>query len=199
VEKLDVTNIIPEYNASQSGIGYDGLTRSELLSVIRQLQKEVTYLNERCNQYRVTISELEDALAKTSFIPAVEMPETVSQSSPSKNDEVSPTDHFNNVSQQPIQPRTLLSECPQCTKYAIQIQELMDDAKTKGVVASDELEFEFSMHFEDVRRYMVPIFEIYKGFGEVWFHGMLDIRTRKVTSVSTVRWIDSSQNDQDES
>lgn len=148
VEKFDVTNILPEYNVPVSGIGYDGLTSHELLGGIQQLQKEVTYLNERCN----------------------------------------------NFSQQPIQPRTVLSECSQCTKYAIQIQELMDDAGTEDVVTPNELEFEFSMHFEGVRRYMMPIFEINKGFGEVWFHGILDSRTGKVISVSTGRWSDNFQN-----
>jgi hypothetical protein len=51
------------------------------------------------------------------------------------------------------------------------------------------IEFEFSMPFEEARLYMESLFKQTDGRGNVWFHGMLNIRTGKVTCVSTGRTV----------
>jgi len=45
------------------------------------------------------------------------------------------------------------------------------------------IDFEFSLPFEEVRRYMELIFRENKGVGRLYFHGRLDVQTGKVTSV----------------
>jgi hypothetical protein len=51
------------------------------------------------------------------------------------------------------------------------------DTKT---VASNILEFEFSLPFEVVRSYMEQVFQLHKGFGKIFFHGSIDVSTCKV-------------------
>ncbi len=53
--------------------------------------------------------------------------------------------------------------------------------------------FEFFMPLEEVRRYMEPIFRETAGRGNAWFHGKLDIRTGRVTEVSTGRAVGGNQ------
>jgi hypothetical protein len=47
----------------------------------------------------------------------------------------------------------------------------------------DELEFEFSVPFEELRMRMADIFNQNKGFGAVLIHGIINVRTGKVTHV----------------
>jgi hypothetical protein len=45
------------------------------------------------------------------------------------------------------------------------------------------------MAFEEVRLYMESLFKQTAGRGNIWIHGRLDIRTGKVTYVSTGRTV----------
>jgi hypothetical protein len=47
------------------------------------------------------------------------------------------------------------------------------------------IDFEFSLPFEEVRHYMESMFRENNGVGKVYFHGTMDTRTGKVTSVFT--------------
>ena len=46
------------------------------------------------------------------------------------------------------------------------------------------IDFELSLSFEDVRNYMLSIYNKNKGLGKVTFHGQLNLKTRKVVAAS---------------
>ena len=57
------------------------------------------------------------------------------------------------------------------------------------------IDFEFSLPFEEVRRYMELIFRENKGIGRLYFHGRLDVQTGKVASVFTGTASNNSSSD----
>lgn len=54
--------------------------------------------------------------------------------------------------------------------------------------------FEFFMQLEDLRRYLEPIYRETAGRGNAWFHGTFDVRTGRVTDVSTGRAVSFEEN-----
>jgi hypothetical protein len=86
------------------------------------------------------------------------------------------------VSDSPIDEGRIVGECSLCKKYELQIQELMNERKPP-----DQVDFEFFMPLEELRHCMEPIYRETAGRGNAWFHGILDIRTGRVTEVSTGR------------
>jgi hypothetical protein len=84
-----------------------------------------------------------------------------------------------------MQQGTVISECPQCKEYETQIQELRTAGKTQHIVPPDQIDFEFSIPFEDLRLYMQSVFRETGVHGKAWLRGTLDIRTGKVTNAST--------------
>jgi len=57
--------------------------------------------------------------------------------------------------------------------------------------ASAFVVFEFFMPLEELRRYLEPIYRETAGRGNAWFHGILDVRTGRVTDVSTGRAVNN--------
>ena len=72
-------------------------------------------------------------------------------------------------------PKNSITETAENPELSINEQEVY----TTGI------DFEFSLPFEEVRRYMESIFRENNGVGKVYFHGTIDTRTGKVTSVFT--------------
>jgi hypothetical protein len=63
------------------------------------------------------------------------------------------------------------------------ITETAENPNNEQEVYATGIDFEFSLPFEEVRRYMELIFRENKGVSRLYFHGRLDVQTGKVTSV----------------
>ena len=51
----------------------------------------------------------------------------------------------------------------------------------------DILDFEFSLIFEDIHKYMAPLYCKIGDYGEVWFSGRIDRKTGRVISANLGR------------
>ena len=65
------------------------------------------------------------------------------------------------------------------------ITETAENPDNEHEVHGTGIDFEFSLPFEEVRRYMELIYRENKGVRRLYFHGRLDVETGKVSSVFT--------------
>lgn len=61
------------------------------------------------------------------------------------------------------------------------------DCNNNHAVVNDILEFEFPLIFEDIHKYMAPLYCKIGDYGEVWFSGRIDTKTGRVISANLGR------------